>query len=130
MREIEFRGKRFDNGEWVYGDYHYSKAMDWCYIITECAMLGSGYEVVEPATVGQYTGLKDKNGNKIYEGDICVCKNAGIDKNPFAIIWMEAGCWGWEESEDERDLFFQYIADYSEVIGNIHDNPELMEANT
>jgi uncharacterized phage protein (TIGR01671 family) len=85
---------------------------------------------LDTTTIGQYTGLKDKNGNKIYEGDICVCKNAGIDKNPFAIIWMEAGCWGWEESEDERDLFFQYIADYSEVIGNIHDNPELMEANT
>ena len=74
MREILFRGKRIDNGEWVYGQYVYllnARAEDGepiKHMIVDGTPFG---QTVNPSTVGQYTGLTDKNGKKIFEGDIC-----------------------------------------------------------
>ena len=67
MREILFRGKRLDDGEWVYGFYSNTKGEDgrFHYIQNENSVV-----LVDPSTVGQYTGITDKNGNKIFEGDI------------------------------------------------------------
>ena len=126
MREILFRGKRIDNGEWVYGfvlnDEHtligyYKNGHDFCII-----------EVI-PETVGQFTGLTDKNGKKVFEGDILVfCKGATY---PYKIEWDGMG-WKLYRSDGKRikEAFecneIHYV-NISEVIGNIHDNPELLK---
>lgn len=68
MREIKFRGKRLDNGEWIEGDL--LRMLDHWFIFPDPAPEGIDKYAVDPATVGQYTGLKDKNGKEIYEGDV------------------------------------------------------------
>lgn len=122
MRTIKFRGKRLDNGEWVFGDLLRMYGVPFVY--PDPAPNGwNDYKVI-PFTVGQFTGLIDKNGKEIYEGDILI--EPSIFDLPRTVYW------------DHRFMRFGnispstcgYIAlhDYSkpEVIGNIHDNPELL----
>ena len=126
QRTINFRGKRVDNGEWVYGYFtKYSPVAKGSIIETDI----DDFQVI-PETVGQFTGLTDKNGKEIYEGDICKVLYSSIG---FQIDVMGVVYWGdWSMSyqiyllpnQDEYKL-----ADYKsdiEVIGNIHDNPELL----
>ena len=125
MTEIrEYRGKRVDNGEWVYGGA-YREPIDevkfgHSYIIGgSLNNVGCAYEV-DPSTIGQFAGLTDENGAKIFEGDILRnVLNEMVDKNPFEIVW-EDGAWNWKD-ENGQDLFYQSIAKTCEVIGNIHD---------
>ena len=75
MREILFRGKRLDNGEWVYGGYHFEHGFgDPSHYIVEYSTFGAftvnNLIKVEPETVGQFTGMLDKNGDKIFEGEV------------------------------------------------------------
>lgn len=135
MREILFRGKRIDDGEWVYG---YLAAYD--LISTEYPedvsdAMGKyydeipyvGFVEVDPKTVGQFTGLTAK-GKKIFEGDLCLCNrniNSGVDKQVFHINFdTEYGQWvgNSRSSNITADEF-----NLCEIVGNTHDNPELLE---
>ena len=126
MREILFRGKRIDSGEWVYGGYRVEKIGEYPIAVFIIEHLTSGVfenHRVDPETVGQYTGLNDKNGKKIFEGDIVnityntTVENAVIEYKGASFYGSTfADCW-------ELDNYYEI-----EVIGNIHDNPELLKA--
>lgn len=154
MREILFRGKRVDNGEWVYGYYAHFKDMhdvkaDIIYTgyadIHMGSLLPECYDV-NPETVGQYTGLSDKNGVKIFENDIVRYgkKNWVVNWNDETFRWeisLKDGCYqypiydgqGYPKYVDRITLGwvaaeFQLSGQLSvEVIGNKFDNPELIE---
>lgn len=139
MRENKYRGRRLDNGEWEYGDL--VQFGQKCYTPCKCAIIpgtASGsdplckilldYEV-DPATVGQYTGLKDMSGTDIWEGDIMripeTCFNAEIigrvlfEEDAYYIIPLRGGhLWG---------LHWSLRKHNAKIIGNIYDNPELLK---
>lgn len=121
MREILFRGKRTDNGEWVEG-YYVKGSTRHC--ITMSLANYPRYDVI-PETVGQYTGLMDRNGKKIFEGDILRYYEE-----------IETRSRGKETLKGVYKVDYDYCGfspldciacHHCEVIGNIHDNPELLE---
>lgn len=130
MREILFRGKRVENGEWIYWD-RYGRITDIngepirveinTSALRPYAFYVNELPVIREETVGEYTGLTDKNGKKIFEGDIVKnSRDVGLlyykEKNSaFTVKGWEYGYWLWHDKDD------------IEVIGNIHDNPELLE---
>lgn len=123
MREIFFRGKRFDNGEWVYGDLlTKDKNRNYCPRIKNSESYPFSFQVY-PNTVGQYTGAIDKNGNKIFEGDILY----PISKRPYLVFWDEENVkFALKNSRDFCLDFYKNIADEYIVIGNMYDNPILL----
>ena len=134
MREILFRGKRLDNGEWVYGYYVHIGPVSCqrAYIIPEYTSAIYVKEV-DPSTVDQYTGLKDKNGKRIFEGDIVSTDIA----RPYLIVEFRDGCFMFncnDGGKDYYDIMLPILEDaqteykYGEIIGNIHDNPERFRA--
>ena len=132
MRNILFCGKRKDNGEWVEGGYFKEPYTDKVYIICWNSF-GLGYNEfieVDPATVGQFTGLTDKNGKKIFEGDIVRCISMTDMAN--MVVIFEYGEFRMVLCENYKDYipgcgFYAIRFFDKEVIGNIHDNPELLE---
>ena len=121
MKQILFRGKRVDNGEWTEG-YLFKI---WHKVFLLWGMTGDcpNMEEVKPETVGQFTGLTDKNGNKIFEGDILL---KGFEK--VLVKWNANQCrWGIYSNNYEICGFNESTQGYFEVIGNIYDNHELLE---
>ena len=126
MREILFRGKRADNGEWVYG-YFYEDIGS--FIKERASSVSTNTHLVDPSTVGQYTGLTDKNGKRIFEGDVVVIEADCIPSfmlNRYVVVW------------DDDQAAYKLLKDNTiydlpmgrmEIIGNIHDNPELLGAH-
>ena len=136
MREILFRGKSVNNGEWAEGflvidtifcedavpvkHYH----IDEMNLGTFPVEFQSGIsETVDPETVGQFTGMTDKNGKKIFEGDIC--KHRSNYSGDFIISVVTFTDGQFLAMADNNSGF--NLSDKLEVIGNIHDNPELLE---
>ena len=130
MREILFRGKRTDNGEWIYGDL--MQNVD-CIKIREqekdVKHIAKSFEI-ELETVGQYTDLTDKNGKRIFEGDILGSRYDSLYPDDVAIEvvkWFRNG-WYIQQENNLPDALCEYgVLPYSEVIGNVTDNPELLK---
>lgn len=119
MRTIKFRGKRIDNGEWVIGQL--VKMWEEWHILNS-DNVNTAYPV-DPATVGQYTGLKDKNGNKIYEEDILLDESGA-----YAVVCYSMGSFCVDFGEEfDLQYFTDRIHEICYVAGNIHDNPELLK---
>ena len=128
VRTIIFRGKRIDNGEWVYG---FIVKMFGTYHIIDKDDENTAYEVI-PETVGQYTGLKDKNGKRIFEGDILGSRYDYLSPDNVAVEVVKWFCNSWVIQEGDRPptmLEEDEIMPYSVVIGNVHDNKELWGGN-
>ena len=127
-RKELFRGKRVDNNEWVYGFLSKSRGNN--HFLSLCidheengVMLSS---IVEPETIGQYTGLCDKNGVKIFEGDI-----VRYNGEKHIVVFETRGGTGYFGIKIDHIETWGFClsvpAKLMEVIGNIHDNPELAE---
>ena len=139
MREIKFRGKRLDNGEWLYGNlvelrnpFNPNDASA-CFIMPKEVNIAAPdsiaeQDVVDPDTVGQFTGLLDKNGKEIYEGDIISERLKGHRKyqDAYQVVFVDYQWCGKNGYGSCTSLsLFEEFHDIK-VIGNIHDNPELL----
>lgn len=123
MREILFRGKLKSNGEWSFGNLNVS--LRGTVIITPDETPIGKYGQVIPETVGQYTGLTDKNGKKIFEGDIV----QGARETIFA-VYYDSNYLQYRAKVKEnytREIDYYGNSTQIEVIGNIYDNPELLK---
>ena len=136
MREILFRGKRTDNGEWVAGilfnakedtfiiphgnEYSYDPIEGLAFDVYGCK--------VDPETVGQYTGLTDKNGVKIFEGDIV---RYDVNYHDMVISYDVENWGGWlyEDMDDNMQAYsiYEFCLRDIAVVGNIHDNPDILK---
>lgn len=146
MREILFRGKREDNDEWVYGyliklpsaimigDYTHPWFI---YVPPRDPDDDGGYYRVIPDTVGQYTGLTDKDGVKIFDGNIVESRASDnpIDWKLWLVQWND-GCFEFSRERTHRKKWHHEMNVLCEneidffglvVVGNVHDNPELLE---
>ena len=146
MREILFRGKRMDNGKWAEG-YLYEHEPALVGIVSENDVPESSkwfiartgfadwnmprpveFVEIDPSTVGQYTGLKDKNGKRIFEGDIVKTDKFSEPNKQYIIKYdLQFGAFIGQDRYNCYFVTFDGDSDEFEVIGNIHDNPKLLK---
>lgn len=135
MRDIKFRAKRVDNGEWVYG----SLFVDDCYDgETECYIEYMNYKTlpykksvkVKPETLGQFTGPCDKNGEEIFEGDI-VKRNLAYITITAIVEWdlkyLQYTLTAIDKENKGKVWYLTSNSEDYEIIGNVYDNPELLK---
>ena len=150
MREILFRGKRLCLNEWVEGYFvrakMYRSDEELCEYISiphpETEGMPSDMFLVDPDTIGQFVGLTDKNGKKIFEGDIIKFHKFRYEPDWTGVVQYENCTYmavgqmplAYEKRIDEKPTYYGFEVVMSgidkttiEVIGNIHDNPELLE---
>ena len=134
-----FKAKRLDNGEWVTGQY--VKGLDMygkeVHLIFEPTTIfyssgeTDGWSEIDPSTICQCTGLKDKNGNLIWENDIMVAHIDDAyqeDETYIRILWYESGFCSKEKGSEDISPIDKFDQEHFEVCGNIFDNTELLES--
>lgn len=139
-REIKFRAKRADNGEWVYGDLEHNPAKEIIRIHTyDTEGNYEGQHIVTPESVCQFTGLRDIKGNEIYDGDILDTKVNEYVPNGYSFIckWIDSGfaliyqgrTYGCKEKNNYLNKYPLCQNNVKDLIimGNIYDNPELVK---
>ena len=139
IREVIFRGKRTDNGEWVKCSETYIRDGDGIWLSDE----NLNVVTVIPETVGQYTGLTDKNGKRIFEGDILDVSSdvayggVAVHRLGYFVVEFYNGCFMKSALDDPQLSFFDnakrkglyhFIStDIHKIVGNIHDNPTILK---
>ena len=132
MREILFKAKRIDNGEWVEGNYvkKYDLLGKRHLILYVDNYVRWSFVEIDPETLCQFTGLCDKNGKKIWENDILMAhldESYPEDVTYETVEWGVAG-WGTRENGSvDREYLGEFDLEHYEVVGNIFDNPELLQ---
>ena len=124
-REIKFRAKRLDNNQWVIGYYLPTQYGEKHFIYFALEFLNEHTRIeIDPKTLGQFTGLKDKNGKEIYEGDVVFSESNQYYKQD-EIVW---DCYemGWDIGKKDSWKLRSPMSSKTEIIGNIYENPELI----
>lgn len=142
MREIKFRGKSLETGEWIFGDlienqgrfFIYKASSETTFKDDDDGQIVLVAKEVDQKTVGQYTGLKDKNGKEIWEGDIVkaplldpIFGDVLSDAFDNVEIAFNNGSFVVAYYKGRHNIYLQDLHSMVEVIGNIHDNPELLK---
>ena len=140
MREILFKAKQIDNGEWIEGSLiDLDIDSGYCYIVQPYKkasilpiifLITDRMKLVDPETLCQFTGLCDKNGKKIWENDILMAhldESYPEDATYEAVEWGVAGWVAHEANSIDRQYIDEFDLEHYEVVGNIFDNKELLQ---